>query len=212
MSSISSPEPATLAGRFVRLEPLHASHHAALVEAGRDESTFRWFPFPVAGEEPMRDFVERALLDQEQGDALPFVIRTCHDGAIVGSTRFGAIVGAHLRAEIGWTWLSPAVRRTPVNTECKWLLLRHGFEVLGFQRIEFKTDSLNAPSRAALARIGAVEEGTLRNHMLVDGGRRVRHSVYFSIVRDEWPSVRAALEARLLRPFSFPSNAAPVQV
>jgi N-acetyltransferase len=212
VSSTSSPEAATLTGRFVRLEPLHAEHHAALVEAGRDESTFRWFPFPVAGEEPMRDFVERALLDQAQGEALPFVIRTCHDGAIVGSTRFGAIAAEHLRAEIGWTWLSPAVRRTPVNTECKWLLLRHGFEVLGYQRIEFKTDSLNAPSRAALARIGAIEEGTFRNHMLVDGGRRIRHSVYFSIVREEWPAVRAALEARLARPFSFPSHAAPPQV
>ena len=193
----------TLAGRFVRLEPLHADHHAALCEAGRDESTFRWYPFPVAGDAPMRAFIDLALLEQSRGEALPFVIRTLHDDAIVGSTRFGAIVAQHRRAEIGWTWLAPDVRRTPVNTECKWLLLRHGFESLGYQRIEFKTDSLNAPSRAALARIGAVEEGTFRNHMVVDGGRRVRHSVYFSIVREEWPAVRADLEQRLSHPFSF---------
>ena len=193
----------TLTGRFVRLEPLHADHHAPLCEAVRDESTFRWYPFPVAGDAPMRRFISQALEEQGQGRALPFVIRTRHDGTIVGSTRFGAIESIHHRAEIGWTWLSPSVRRTPVNTECKRLLLAHGFDVLGYQRIEFKTDSLNATSRAALARIGAVEEGTFRNHMLVDGGERLRHSVYFSIIREEWPAVRAALDASLARPFSF---------
>ena len=187
----------------MRLEPLCVDHLPALVEAGRDEATFRWFPFPVAGEEAMRGFVELALLEQTQGKALPFVIRSRHDGAIVGSTRFGAIESVHRRAEIGWTWLHASVRRTPVNTECKWLLLRHGFEVLGYQRIEFKTDSLNAASRAALARIGAVQEGVFRNHMLVDGGARLRHSVYFSIIREDWPTVRADLERQLSRPFSF---------
>jgi len=192
-----------LSGRHVRLEPLRAEHHEALCEAGRDESVFRWFPMTVAGREPMRQFIEQGLLEQSQGRALPFAIRTVHDDAIVGSTRFGAIETAHRRAEIGWTWLSPAVQRTPVNTECKWLLLRHGFEVLGYQRIEFKTDSLNARSRAALRRIGATEEGTFRNHMQVENGRRMRHSVYFSIIREEWPAIAAALQARLVLPFSF---------
>lgn len=197
----------TLAGRHVRLEPLRAEHHAALCQAGRDPATFRWFPYPVAGDGPMRAFIDSALVDREQGRALPFAIRTLHDGALVGSTRFAAIEAAHRRAEIGWTWLAPSVRRTPVNTECKRLLLAHGFEVLGYNRIEFKTDSLNAPSRAALKRIGATEEGTFRNHMVVDGGNRVRHSVYFSIVRDEWPAVRSALDARLAQPFSFAVSA-----
>lgn len=187
----------------MRLEPLRVDHLPALVAAGSDEATFRWFPFPVAGEGPMRAFVELALLEQTQGKALPFVIRTRHDDAIVGSTRFGAIEAPHRRAEIGWTWLNASVRRTPVNTECKWLLLRHGFDVLGYQRIEFKTDSMNAASRAALARIGAVQEGIFRNHMLVEGGRRLRHSVYFSIIREEWPAVRADLERQLSRPFTF---------
>lgn len=191
-----------LDGRFVRLEPLTLDHHAALVEAGRDEAVFRWFPYPVAGEERMREFVETSLADQAKGAALPFAVRTQHDGAIVGSTRFGAIDATHRRAEIGWTWYAPRVQRTPVNTECKRLLLAHGFDVLGYRRIEFKTDSLNAASRAALARIGASEEGTFRNHMITGSGRQ-RHSVYFSIIREEWPAVRARLDDQLARPYSF---------
>ncbi len=187
----------------MRLEPLRAEHHESLCEAGRDETTFRWFPLAVFGAEPMRRFIDHGLVEQAQGRALPFVIRTVHDGAIVGSTRFGAIESVHRRAEIGWTWLSPAVRRTPVNTECKLLLMRHGFEALGYNRVEFKTDSLNAASRAALKRIGATEEGTFRNHMVVEDGRRVRHSVYFSIIREEWPAVGAALESRIAQPFTF---------
>ena len=186
----------------MRLEPLRLEHLGALCEAGADPATFRWFPFCVAGLGPMKVFVLQGLSEHEQGKALPFVIRTVHDGRIVGSTRFGAIEKDHARAEIGWTWLTPSVRRTPVNTECKLLLLGHGFDVLGYNRIEFKTDLLNAPSRAALKRIGATEEGTFRNHMVVRDGR-VRHSVYFSIIREEWPAVRAALEQRLSHPSTF---------
>lgn len=206
MSNTSDPEAGVLLGRHVRLEPLRAEHHAALSDAGRDEAIFRWFPHRVAGQEPMRAFIEQALDEQSQGRALPFAIRLLHDGRVVGSTRFGAIDATHRRAEIGWTWLNPSVQRTPVNTECKYLLLRQAFEVLGYQRVEFKTDSLNAASRAALKRIGAVEEGVFRNHMLVDGGLRLRHSVYFSIIREEWPVVEAALQRQLARPFSFASR------
>lgn len=198
-----------LAGRTVRLEPLGLEHLGALCEAGADAAVFRWFPYPAAGEANMRRFIEQALEEQVHGRALPFAIRTRHDGRIVGSTRFGAIEAAHQRAEIGWTWLTPDVCRTPVNTECKLLLLRHGFEALGYNRIEFKTDALNAPSRAALRRIGAVEEGVFRRHMVVDQGARIRDSVYFSIIREEWPAVRAALEVQLARPFTF---AVPAQV
>jgi RimJ/RimL family protein N-acetyltransferase len=196
----------TLEGRTVVLEPLSMAHHAALVDAGRDEDTFRWYPFPVAGDGPMRAFIQLALDDQARGLAIPFVVRTRHDGAIVGSSRFGAIDTKHARGEIGWTWYAPHVRRTPVNTECKRLMLAYGFETLGYRRIEFKTDSLNLASRAALLRIGATEEGTFRNHMITASGRQ-RHSVYFSITREEWPAVRDGLDARLARPFSF---AAPV--
>lgn len=194
--------PVNLEGQFASLEPLQAGHHAALCEAGNDEAIFRWFPTSAAGDVPMRAFIDAALSDQRAGRSLPFAVRTRHDGRIVGSTRFGNIDAPHRRAEIGWTWYAPAVQRTPVNTECKYLLLRHAFEMLHLNRVEFKTDSLNEKSRAAIARIGGVQEGIFRNHMVVQGGR-LRHTVYFSIVREEWPTLRARLEQMLARPFAF---------
>lgn len=194
--------PVTLRGRHVMLEPLRMEHHAALCAAGRDESLFRWFPENCAGDEPMRRFIAEGLREQQAGTALPFVVKTMHDGRIVGSTRFGAVAARHRRAEIGWTWYSADVQRTPVNTECKILLLRHAFDVLKLNRVELKTDSLNAKSRAAIERIGATQEGIFRNHMVVQGGR-IRHTVYFSITLEEWPRVRDALEQKLEKDFSF---------
>lgn len=201
-----SLSPVTLEGRHVRLEPLAMAHHAALCEAGADPATFRWFPTTVAGDAGMRAYIESGLRDLKQDRALPFVIRTVHDDRIVGATRFAAIEAMHRRAEIGWTWLHADVRRTPVNAECKRLLLAHGFEVLGLNRVEFKTDSRNAASRAALARIGATEEGTFRNHMVMPDGS-LRHSVWFSVIREDWPSVRAHLDGLLAQPFSFTAAA-----
>ncbi|MGH8456695.1 MAG: GNAT family N-acetyltransferase [Stenotrophobium sp.] len=194
--------PMMLEGRHVVLEPLQVSHHAALSEAGNDENIFRWFPASATGAVQMRGFIDAALSEQRAGSTLPFAVRTRHDARIVGSTRFGLIDAAHRRAMIGWTWYTPLVQRTPVNTECKYLLLRHAFETLGLNRIELRTDSLNAKSRAAILRIGATEEGTFRNHMVVQGGR-IRHTVYFSIVREEWPQVRKRLDQELARPFTF---------
>ncbi|MGH8443686.1 MAG: GNAT family N-acetyltransferase, partial [Solimonas sp.] len=121
-------------------------------------------------------------------------------GAVIGSTRLGQIDTRHRRAEIGWTWLVAAAQRTAINTESKYLLLRHAFETLGLMRVEFKTDSLNEKSRRALKRIGATEEGIFRRHMQVDSGR-VRDSVYFSIVDVEWPAVKAHLEHLMSQPF-----------
>ena len=201
-------EPVTLEGRHVRLEPLSREHHAALCEAGQDPATFRWFPTTVAGEQGMRAYIDSGLTDHAAGRALPFVIRRLEGGRIVGATRFAAFEPAHQRAEIGWTWLEASARRTPVNTECKRLLLAHGFERLGLNRIEFKTDSRNAASRAALARIGATEEGVFRNHMRMPDGS-IRHSVWFSIIREEWPQVRSHLDALLAQ---TPTSAAPAQV
>jgi RimJ/RimL family protein N-acetyltransferase len=194
--------PVTLTGRYVRLEPLQASHHAGFCDAGLDASIWQWSPAPVTDQAGMRAYVDEALAMQRDGKALPFAIRLQHDGRSIGSTRYCAIEAAHRRAEIGWTWLNPSVQRTPVNTECKYLLLHHAFETLGLNRVELKTDSLNATSRAAMARIGAVEEGIFRNHMVTASGR-IRHTVYLSIVREEWPQVRASLEQKLARPFSF---------
>ncbi|PTU32143.1 GNAT family N-acetyltransferase [Stenotrophobium rhamnosiphilum] len=201
---LSIPEflPVTLQGTYVTLEPMQIEHHAGLCEAGSDEVLFRWFPTSCAGDEPMRKWIEEALKDQQAGKALPFVIRTKHDGRIVGSTRFGNIAAVHRSAEIGWTWYTGSVQRTPVNTECKILLLKHAFETLKLNRVELKTDSLNEKSRAAIARIGATQEGIFRNHMVVQGGR-IRHTVYFSITREEWPQVSDNLKRMLDKPFKF---------
>lgn len=151
----------------------------------------------------MTAFIDRALRQMEDGCCLPFAIRRRLDGAIIGSTRIGPVVPEHARAEIGATWLVADAQRTPINTECKRLLMAHGFENLHFNRIEFKTDSRNTASRAALARIGAMEEGVFRNHMVMPDGS-LRHSVWFSVIREDWPRVREHLDARLAQPFTKP--------
>ncbi len=150
-------------------------------------------PKPVATRDAMREWIETALARQAAGEALPFAIVHRASGRVAGSTRFMEISAPNRRVEIGWTWLGKEFQRTAVNTEAKFLLLRHAFEVLGCLRVEFKTDALNAASRKALARIGATEEGTLRSHMVTASGR-VRDSVYFSVIAAEWASVRERLE------------------
>lgn len=194
--------PVTLEGNHVILEPLRTEHHADLCVAGADATIFQWFPIDVAGKVQMEKFIAHALAEQKLGHVLPFVIRCRHDGKIAGSTRYMNIDVAHRRAEIGATWLMPAVQRTPVNTECKYLLLRHAFETLQLNRVELKTDALNTKSRAAMIRLGLVEEGTLRQHMVTASGR-IRDTVYFSAIREEWPQIRENLERRLAQPFSF---------
>ncbi|QJE73584.1 GNAT family N-acetyltransferase [Aerophototrophica crusticola] len=191
--------PLTLTGRHVRLEPLRAEHAATLAEISADTDVFRWYPAPVRDRAGMEAWVALALAEQQQGKALPFVTVDVATAAIAGSTRFGAIDRANWRAEIGWTWLAPRFQRTPLNTEAKFLMLAHAFEGWGCTRVEFKTDHMNAKSRAALARIGAVEEGTFRNHMVRADGT-LRHSVYFSITDREWAGVKARLLAMLDRP------------
>ncbi|HUI42409.1 MAG TPA: GNAT family protein [Terriglobia bacterium] len=189
-------EPVVLEGESVRLEPLSLDHLPRLVEVGLGGDVFRWFPQPVRSADDMRAFVEASLADQAAGRALPFATIERRSGLAVGSTRYGNIDRDHRRVEIGWTWLAPAWQRTALNTEAKYLMLRYAFETWNCHRVEFKTDSLNVPSRRALERIGARQEGTLRNHMVTAGGR-LRHSVYFSVIREEWPGVEAALEAKL---------------
>ncbi len=142
----------------------------------------------------MHAWVGAALEGARTGTMVPFA--TYLDGTLVGSTRFGAIVPEHLRAEIGWTWIAPRWQRTPANGEAKLLMLTHAFEVCGLRRVEFKTDVSNVPSRAALRRIGATEEGVLRRHMVMAEGRP-RDTVYASILDVEWPEVKRALVARL---------------
>lgn len=199
MSAFSPPKPVTLEGIHVRLEPLTLLHLPDLCEIGLNPEVWRWTPICIQNPEEMRSYAEQALKAQELGTALPFVTIERNSGKIVGSTRFGNIDMAHKGVEIGWTWIVKEWRRTAINTEAKYLMLRHAFESLGCIRVQFKTDSLNESSRAAILRLGAREEGIFRNHMITSTGR-IRHTVYYSIIVDDWPVVKARLEEFLRRP------------
>ena len=196
-------EPVTLEGRHVRLVPLSMAHVPALWEVGDDEDLWRLGMSSIRAEDDMRRYVEAALKGQAAGSMLPFATTEAATGRVIGSTRFGGWEPAHRRVEIGWTWIGRPWQRTPVNTEAKYLMLGHAFETLGCVRVELKTDVLNQRSRNAMLRIGAREEGILRKHQITDTGR-IRDSVYFSIVDDEWPAVKARLAEMLARPFPDP--------
>jgi RimJ/RimL family protein N-acetyltransferase len=201
---VRTPAPVELRGRHVRLEPLAPNHLPGLCAVGLEPDLWRWSTEPVRTVDDMRDYVQRALASQAAGSAIPFAVVLAADGTVVGSTRYANIAVEHDRLEIGWTWYGPRWQRTAVNTECKLLLLRHAFETLDAVRVELKTDALNARSRAAILRLGAVEEGTLRAHMRAADGRR-RDTVYYSILREAWPAVRDRLEQRLARGGPAPS-------
>jgi RimJ/RimL family protein N-acetyltransferase len=180
----------------VRLEPLSIDHVDALCVVGLDPELWTWIPTAVQTPAEMRAYVESALADRDAGRALPFATIDRATGTVVGSSRFAAIDVANRRVEIGWTWIGTRWQRSYVNTEAKLVMLAHAFEQWGCIRVELKTDGLNARSRAAIARIGAREEGIFRQHMIVASGR-LRDTVYFSILDNEWPTVRARLTARL---------------
>ena len=168
-------------------------HVDALAQVGLEPELWQWIPTAVTSADEMRTYVQIALDERSRGVAMPFVTVDQSSDRVIGSTRYANIDRSNRRLEIGWTWLTSAYQRTGANTEAKSLMLTHAFEVLGAIRVEFKTDALNSKSRAALARIGATEEGTFRSHMIAQSGR-VRDSVYFSIIDKEWPSVKARLE------------------
>ena len=192
--------PIALEGCHVRLEPLKMAHLAGLAEVGLDQELWHWIPTAVRTKEEMAAYIETALEEQTRGVSLPFALVEKSSGRTIGSTRYANIDCTHRRVEIGWTWVARNWQRTAINTEAKYLLLKHAFETLGCIRVELKTDSLNERSRAAILRIGAREEGIFRNHMMTASGR-IRHSVYYSIIDSEWPDVKARLEA-MLRPAS----------
>jgi len=183
----------TLEGQHVRLEPVSLAHVPALWHAGAHAEIWRFLPYSMHSEDDMRTRVEADLAEQQAGELVRFTTVARGIEQPVGSTSYMNIDRHHRRVEIGGTWITPAWQRSAINTEAKYLQLRHAFETLGCIRVEFKTDSLNTKSRQALARIGATEEGTFRNHMIMPSGR-LRHSVYFSITNDEWPRVKAHLE------------------
>lgn len=191
-------EPVTLEGTYVRLEPLSEAHLAGLADVAFDEALWRYTTARVRTVEDLRRWIGDAGRARDEGSALPFATIDRASGRPIGSSRYLAIDRVNRHVEIGWTWVAPAFQRSAVNTEAKLLMLRHAFETLGCHRVEFKTDSLNERSRAALARIGARQEGIFRNHMIMPDGR-LRHSVYFSVTDDEWPAVRDHLESKLRR-------------
>jgi len=185
-------EPVTLEGQQVRLEPMSLAHVPALWRVGAHEDIWRYMPYAMGSEDDMRAYIEAELARQQAGLVVRFVTIAKAIDQPVGSTSYLNIDRHHRRVEIGGTWITPAWQRSAINTEAKYLQLRHAFETLGCIRVEFKTDSLNTKSRQALARLGATEEGTFRNHMVMPSGR-LRHSVYFSITNDEWPRVKTHL-------------------
>ncbi len=189
-------ESIVLTGEHIELEPLRLDHVGPLCEFGLNEELWSLTVNRITNESEMRAYVESALADQEKGIALPFATKLTDSNKIVGSTRFGNIDLQNRKAEIGWTWVDPQWQRSFVNTEAKLLMLTHAFEVWGCVRVEFKTDELNTKSREAILRLGAVEEGTLRNHMITETGR-FRNSVYFSVIDSEWEAVKAGLVRRL---------------
>ena len=193
-----APEPVVLEGAHVRLEPLTLMHLPRLVEIGLDDDIFRWYAQPIRTPDDMQAFIATALEEQRAGKSLPFATIERSSGLAVGSTRFMTIDRPNRTIEIGYTWIAPAWQRTAMNTEAKYLMLRCAFETWGCNRVGLKTDSLNERSRRAIARIGAKEEGILRNHMITSSGR-LRHSVYFSVISEEWPQVKGALESKLFQ-------------
>ncbi|CAN5674824.1 GNAT family protein [soil metagenome] len=191
-------EPVVLEGRLVRLEPLGLDHLEALCEAGLGTNAFRWFTDPIESLEQMRRHVEWAAAATRDGSQICFATVDQSTGRAVGSTHFLNIERTHHRLEIGYTWLSPTVHGRGYNSEAKLLQLEHAFERLAANRVEWKTDALNERSRGALLGIGATFEGIFRNHIIVADGR-LRHSAYYSVIRDEWPRVKEQLTARLAR-------------
>lgn len=191
-------QPVTLAGEVVRLEPLSASHAAPLAQAGLHPELWRLQPEPVQTQEDMQRYVDRALAGQRDGNCLPFVIVRQDNGQVIGATRYMDISLAHKRLEIGGTWLTPASQRSGANTEAKFLLLQHAFETIGIIRIVFKTELSNMQSRQAILRIGGIEEGVFRKHLIAQSGR-ARDMIYFAILDEDWPAVKARLLTRLHR-------------
>lgn len=189
-----SIDPVELTGRHVRLEPLAERHREQLRPAAQDPRI--WALTASAFGAAFDPYFDTALAHAAAGRERPFAVRLLAEDRLVGGTRFMAIEPGHRRLEIGATWYDPAVWAGMVNPECKLLLMRHAFEALRWNRVEFKTDARNQRSRDAILRLGATEEGIFRKHMVLADGH-VRDSVFFSVIDTEWPAVKAGLERRL---------------
>jgi RimJ/RimL family protein N-acetyltransferase len=183
-----------LTGRFVQLEPLKPAHKEELRAAAADKSIWRYMP--IDGANDFDAWWKNASDEMTGGGRIPFALRRLADNRVLGSTSYMNIAPEHARAEIGWTWYAPEAQGGAVNPEAKLLLMANAFEVCGYHRIELKTDSTNARSRAAIVKLGAREEGIFRKHMWMPRGYW-RDTVWYSVLADEWPGVKARLEARL---------------
>jgi RimJ/RimL family protein N-acetyltransferase len=191
--------PVTITGRIVRLEPLSEEHIPGLTEAGKDENIWKFMLYgDLTQPENMAAWVRDILGRQASGTDLPFTVIHLPSGRVAGATRFMEMRPAHKGLEIGGTWYAPDFQRTGVNTECKYLMFKYAFETMGCIRVQFKVDARNERSIRAIERLGAVREGQLRNHMILQDGR-IRDSVYFSILNKEWPGVKKKLEGKLAK-------------
>jgi RimJ/RimL family protein N-acetyltransferase len=191
-------EPLTLRGRVATLEPLAREHEAALAKAATDGELWRLWYTAVAHPDKMAEYVATALDQRAKVDAMPFIVRQNATGDIVGCTRYCNVDVANRRLEIGHTWYAKRVQRTGLNTECKLLLLGHAFEKLRCIAVEFRTHWFNHASRTAIARLGAKQDGVLRNHQLMPDGA-TRDTVVFSVIDGEWPAVKRHLQFQLDR-------------
>ena len=192
-------EPITLAGEHASLEPLGREHEQALQRAAADGELWQLWYTSIAPPEKMGEYIDTALDMRERLGAMPFVVREKPSGDIVGCTRYFNVDAINRRLEIGHTWYSRRVQRGPINTECKLLLLTHAFEKLQCIAVEFRTHWFNHASRTAIARLGAKQDGVLRNHQLSADGSK-RDTVVFSIIDGEWPAVKQHLRYQLERP------------
>jgi len=190
--------PIGLEGSVVLLEPIRPDHAELFWDCARDglDDIFQWIPYRMKSREDFQKLVDKALAEQDRGESVVFATLERLSKRVIGSTRFMNIDRANRRVEIGSTWIAPAWQRTAANTEAKYLMLRHAFEVWKCLRVELKTDALNQRSRNAILRIGAKEEGTLRKHLITWTGR-VRDTVYFSLLDEEWPAAKSGLEQKL---------------
>ncbi len=192
-------KPVVLQGKYVRLEPMTEAHVAGLAEIGVGQSFWDFMLYGnMSSVDDMRNWVLDILSRAQIGTDLPFAVIHLASGRVAGATRYLNIMPKDRGLEIGGTWYGLEFQRTPVNTECKYLLLRHAFETLGCIRVQLKTDLRNERSQKAIERLGAVKEGVLRNHMILPDGR-IRHSVFYSIIDTEWPGVKKRLEGMLER-------------
>ena len=192
-------DPVTLKGEHATLEPLARQHEAALNRAAADGEIWRLWYTGVAAPDRTAQYIDSALTMRELDGAMPFVVRLAATGEIVGCTRYFNVDGPNRRLEIGHTWYAKRVQRSAINTECKLLLLTHAFEKLRCIAVEFRTHWFNHASRAAIARLGAKQDGVLRNHQISPDGS-YRDTVVFSIIESEWPAVRQHLRFQLERP------------